>query len=1112
MIRKARALVALLAGVLAAAFPHGSAGLAQRADADWDVTRARGTTREIDFTTGEGTWMSVDISPDGRWIVFDLLAHVYRVPAEGGEAQCLTQTSGVALNFHPRYSPDGKQVAFISDRKGQNNLWLMDADGANPRPVFTDREARAYEPAWTPDGQYIIVRRQETRAATGPPAAGLWMYHCDGGEGVELVSREVRGASWPSVSQDGKYLYFHAATGAAPPSGHNDLLEGRLQIRRLELRGGEIADITAGEAQQQYRGSSGGAIAPEVSPDGRWLAFARRIPDGTISYKGHKLGPRTALWLRDLSVGSERVLMDPIELDMAEGMKTWRVLPGYNWTRDGKSIVLSQGGKLRRIDVASGKVGTIPFTARVHRTISQMAYAPFRISDEPFEVRFARWQTASPDGGKLAFQAVGRIWVMDLPNGSPRRLTPDGFEPFEFSPAWAPDGRQIAFTTWDDRKRGQLWRVSTSGGAPECLTREAGEYLNPVWSPDGRLVVVARGAGETARGRTWASNPWYDLVRVPAAGGAAELIVKVNPPPPTLGSRRQIVQASFGPEGRLFYPEQVRERREGRDEQVTDLVSVKLDGSDKRVHLKFPFADEAAPSPDGKWVAFQEGDNIELMPFPWIGTGGAPMRIDKKKGKFPVKHISSDGGNFPRWRNATTLEYGSGNRYLSYDVPSGKTGETALRLRIARDIPKGSIALAGARIIPLNGKKVIEKGSLVIRRNRIACVGECPTAGVDRVIDAKGKTIIPGWVDMHAHHYREHAGIIPRHDYENAIYLAYGVTTTLDNSTWSEYVFPTAELVEAGYTIGPRAFSTGDPLYRGDGPRQNELTSYEVAEHTLERVAGWGAVSVKQYLQPRRDQRQWVSDIARKKGLMVTAEGDSLEYNLGMIMDGQTGFEHPMSYAPLYGDAAKFFGKAHAVYSPTFIVGGAAAWNEEYFWQESDLWKDPKQRRFLPWRQLVPHTRRRMLRPITDYSFPMIAQGLADIIAEGGYGAIGSHGQQHGIGSHWETWMAASALGPLGALEVASMHGAHFLGAEQDLGSLETGKLADLMVLNSNPLDNIRNTADILYVMKNGILYDANSLDEIWPEKKPFGDYYWVEEDVLVSDDRPVDYWDRRRP
>lgn len=1078
---------------------------AQENESRWDVTETRGATRTLDFTTDEGTWMSLDLSPDGRWILMDLLGQIWRVPAAGGDAEALTQESGAALNYHPRWSPDGRSIAFVSDRRGQANLWIMDADGGNPRIVKEESDARVLTPAWTPDGQYIIVRREPLGGGGGGGGSqsGLWMYHRDGGSGVQVLDKGS--ANWPSVSPDGDYIYFHTETGG-------EALAGDFQLQRLELRNGQVVALTAGGADGAAAGrvSSGGAFAPEVSPDGRWLAFARQLPNGTASFKGHEYGPRTALWLRDLDTGAERILVDPIEFAIESGSKSLRVLPGYAWSADGRSIVLSQGGHIRRVDVAGGTLTSIPFQAHVRRTISEMAYQPFRIEDGPFRAKFLRWPTASPDGRRVAFQAIGRVWTMDLPNGTPRRATPETFgaaQPAtdysglqEFSPTWSPDGRWIAFTTWQDTAGGAIWRVSAQGGQPERLTAAPGEFVHVTWSPDGTEILAAQGAGATRQGRTLTANTWWDVVRVPAAGGPVTHVARVpmdNPDgSPSNVARRGILQPSWGPEGRIFFPA----FRDGN----TSLVSVRPDGSDERTHLIFPYADEAVPSPDGRRVAFQEGDNIFVTALPMFGTGVDTVTLEKRRGRLPVKTLSRQGGLFPHWRDSATVEFGSADRYYRHNVLSDDADTFAIALTVPRRTPTRSIAFTNARIVTLGPDSVIERGTLVVDGARITCVGSCDAASADSVIDASGRTLIPGFIDMHSHHYREHRGHRPLRDYEAAIYLAYGVTTSLDNSMWSQNIFPTAEMIEAGRMIGPRTFSTGDPLYRGDDARQNELSSREVVVDNVARLKSWGAVSIKQYLQPRRDQRQWVSDAARDLGAMVTAESGDLFYNLSMVIDGQTGFEHPFSHVPLYGDVAKFLGRAGFHYSPTLVVAGPSAWNIEYWFAESDVWLQPKQLRWMPWRMTTGHLRHRTLRPETDYSFPLIAQGMADIIAEGGYGAIGGHGEHHGPNAHWEVWMGASALGPYGALEVASLHGAKFLGAEQDLGSLEVGKLADILVLDRNPLDDIRATMDIRFVMKGGVLYEGDTLNEVWPGRVPFGPYYWVDDDALRSGDVPI--------
>ncbi len=1134
VVRHFRAILAALT-VTSSAVPTASVAQGGRTGGEaspgggrgsWDVTLARGKTRDIDFTTNVGTWTSVDLSPDGTWIAFDLLGHVYRLPAAGGEATALTKSAGVSLNFQPRISPDGRSIAFITDRRGQYNLWIMNADGTNPRPVFSDVNATAVEPAWTPDGNYIVVRRGGRGGGGGgegaPPAGGLWMYHKDGGQGAPLVSTAAggRGAagngppSWPSVSSDGKYLYYQVTMTVES----DQLLAGSIQLRRFDLKTGETVDITAGESSGAAAGrfSSGGAAAPEISPDGRWLAFARQIPDGLLEYKGHQYGPRTALWLRDLRTGAERMVMDPIEpLVTSGGGKTLGVLPRYRWARDGRSIVLMQGGKIRRLDITTREVSTIEYTATVHRTISEMARREFRIADGPVAARFFRWPGSSPDGKTIAFQAVGRIYTQQGATGKPKRLTDGAFTPLEYAPTWSPDGRSLAFVTWDDTGRGNVWKVSTSGGMPQRMTHEPGDYVDPVWSPDSRTIVVARGEGATARGRTLTHNAWYDLVALNASAATGDtgivLATILRPSGAAIGgeSRRQLVRPSYGPDGRVFWIDEKAAAGGGRG--GTALMSVRPDGSDKQEHLSFPSADEIVPSPTGEWVAFQEGDNVYVAPMAWGGLGGEVQRIEKRRGQFPVTQLSRDGGLFPRWRDRTTLEYGSGERFFVHHVETGRTDTVKLAVSVPRAMPGGTIAFTNARIVTMNKRQVIERGTVVARAGRITCVGSCSTSGVDRVVNVAGKTIIPGLVDMHAHHYREWRGMRPRHDYEQAIYLAYGVTTTTDVSMYSQNMFPTAELIEAGEMIGPRGFSSGDNITAGDASRANEIANPADALAMVRKMADWGAVSIKQYAQPRRDQRQWMAEASRTVGINETSEGGHFMENLGFIMDGQTGWEHAFSELPMYADGAKFFGKAGATYSPTLVVAGPSAWSIEYFFQSSDIWKDPKQRRWFPWRMLVPQTRVRWLRPETDYSYPLIAQAMADIIAEGGWGAIGSHGEHHGLAPHWEVWMGASALGNHGALEVATLHGARFLGADKDLGSIEVGKLADLVVLNGNPIQNIRATADIQYVVKGGTLYDGMSLDQLWPKAVPFGPNYWVNEDMLQMNTKKSDAHDKRR-
>jgi hypothetical protein len=220
---------------------------------------------------------------------------------------------------------------------------------------------------------------------------------------------------------------------------------------------------------------------------------------------------------------------------------------------------------------------------------------------------------------------------------------------------------------------------------------------------------------------------------------------------------------------------------------------------------------------------------------------------------------------------------------------------------------------------------------------------------------------------------------------------------------------------------------------------------------------------------------------ARERGITVTSEGGPLYFNVGVVMDGQTGWEHLIANLPIYSDAARFFGQARAVYSPTAIVAGHVLGSLHWFRPRHDLVNDAKYRRFMPEAVIRARTAGDQMLEKSSLSFPIIAEGLADIVRAGGFGALGEHGEQPGIGTHWELWTYAEALSPLEAIAVGTLHGAYFVGLDHETGSITPGKLADLLVLNADPLADITNTLNILYVMKAGRLYDDESLAEVWP-------------------------------
>jgi Tol biopolymer transport system component/imidazolonepropionase-like amidohydrolase len=1053
----------------------------EKKDEKKDETLPLKTTRKVSFTTDEGTWMSVDMSPDGKQIVFDLLGDLYLVPSTGGDAKRLT--SGPAWDCQPRFSPNGKQIAFISDRGGSDNLWLINVDGSEiegkeAKRVSDETDDQLGSPAWSPDGNYIVVRKYGQYP--GPTDylryTSLWIFHKDGGKGVELVKGkgETAISSGAVFSPDGKLVYFSSHAGTHKYNA--DI--GRFQVMIFNRETGEVEKITS-----EY----GGGLRPIVSPDGKWLVYASRHD------------AKAGLRIRDLTTREEHWLAMPMQRDDQEGFAVDDLLPGYGFTPDSKGVIFTRDGHIQRVDVATRQLATIPFSAKVDLDLGPRVHVDYRVDDGPLTVHQMRWTNQSPDGKRIAFSAVGKIWAMDLPDGKARRLT--NSDAREYEPTFSPDGKWIAYVTWSDADGGELWKIPATGGNRTRITAVAGYYSSPQWSPDGTKLLYVMGSRHG-----WLAGKEDDIreIRwVAANGGESHTVVKLPD---------GYQQPTFNGDGtRVYFMDDVPA---GTGDVPTPparlLRSIRLDGIDKKAHIhidgQFVLI---VPSPDGEWLAIQNRYDAYLAAFPKVGD--ATVNINFKAPEVPLRRLTKEGANYLYWADGgKTLTWSFGNEFYRVkrddvlnaakpekDQPDNWKPETfAMSLQVPRDTPQGQLYLRGARIVTMKGEEVIAQGDILIENNRIKAIGASGSmqapAGA-KVIDVSGKTIVPGLVDIHSHLKTEHPEMTEAES-SYAANLAYGVTTTRDPSIESNTVFAQGELVSAGDLIGPRIYSTGTAITTTAGG----ITSFEDADNLVKRYKTHGADSLKEYMQPRRIQRQWLVMAAGKEGVNITAEGGGdLKTDLSMVLDGYTGVEHSLPIVPIYKDVIQLEAQAGTTYTPTLIVAYGSEFGQFYWRQRMDIHADPKVMRFTPHEQVDSVARRRVLLFDEEYTFPLIAQGAAGIFRDGGHVGLGSHGEQQGIGAHWELWMLQSGgMTPWQALCSATMHGAESIGLEKQIGSLEPGKLADLLVLNRNPLDDIRNSQDLEYVVKNGVLYSADTLDEVWPAQKKFPAFFWQKDDV----------------
>lgn len=1025
----------------------------------WDVAAEHGKTKSISFTTDEGTWLDLDVSPDGNSIVFSMMGDIYLMPITGGNAQHIS--SGPAWDVQPRFSPNGKEIAFTSDRAGGNNLWRMNRDGSASKQVTKESFRLFNNPVWTPDGQYLIGRKHFT-SERSLGAGELWMTHRDGGEGLQLTKRknDQMDLGEPAVSPDGRYVYYSEDVSDGDYFEYNkNVYEVIYAIKRLDRETGET---------QTLINTPGGAIRPQPSPDGKKLAFVKRIRDKSV------------LHVLDIESGKVTAVWDGLSHDQQEVWAIFGPYANFNWTPDSQSVVIWAKGKIWRVNMQSGAPQNIAFNAEV----SQKLTAPLRfthsLEGESFNAKMLRDVATSPDGKTVIFNAVGHLWKK-VGSNNPVRLTQDNTN-FEYQPSFSADGKKILYTTWSDAKQSNIRELDLTTGAAKTLNTEPGFYYQPRYSPNGQYVVYIKSGGGALTGSL--NSLYRGIFSTPVSSWTPTKIANGGEPQFTPDSKRVLYMSG--------------------SDLSKKVMSVGVHGENPREVFNLKYVDSVQLSPDGKHVAFTELFNAYVAPLP---AYGGSIELSKDTTAIPVKKLTETAGPYLHWSDANTVHWMLGNEYNTRNIKSSQNGTpTRIELSIASDKPNETVAFVGARIITMknaeSAQEVIENGTVLVQGTKILAVGSTVNVPANaRIIDATGKTLFPGIIDVHAHASHFNTGVVPQQNWAYYANLAFGITTMHDPSATSETVFSQAELQKAGQLVGPRIMSTGTILYGADGDFKAVINSLDDARNTMTRMKAVGAMSVKSYNQPRRDQRQQINQAAREQSMLVVEEGGStFNHNMTMILDGVTGIEHNIPVAPLYKDVVDTWKQTDVRNTPTLVVNYGGVNGEYYWYNKMNIWENERFLKFYPQGALDARAIRREVGPDWDYYHIEVAKQAKRLRDAGIKIQIGGHGQMQGLSPNWEIWsLVQGGFSPWQALRAATIDGADYLGYSAELGSIEAGKRADLVITNTNPLDSIQNTIDTAYVMVNGRLFDAATMAEIGGKQRPAPEFYFNQQQTGLS-------------